>query len=244
MHGAFRSRAKVRSTWGERAIMRSLTIALLIIIIVTLHGGVYARSLALAGETFVIDPGHGTRYPDGSALNVGAVAPSGLREMDITLRVGERLAALLRRSGARVVLTRSFAHPYRTGTNKAHDNRARAALANRLGATAFLAIHCDASTSVEKRGTSVFWLKPNSASFASNVRAALAPLGLGESEFRARDLAVTSEARVPALLVELGFVTNPAQGTLLADAALEEREAAALAAAITATFGRPRGEAG
>jgi N-acetylmuramoyl-L-alanine amidase len=191
-----------------------------------------------AGETFVLDPGHGARYPDGSPLNVGAVGPDGIQEQAVALAVAESLAALLRSAGARVVLTRSRAHPYRTGTVVRLDNRARAALANRLGATAFVAIHADASTSPQQRGISVFWLRPNSLRLATAMRRNLDALELGESEFRVRDLAVTSEARVPAVLVELGFISNPVQERLLATPAFQDREAHALYAALAETFGR------
>ena len=189
-------------------------------------------SLVLSGALFVVDPGHGTRYPDGRSLNVGAVSQSGIRETAVTLAVGERLAALLRARGAKVVLTRSFAQPYRIATNKNRDNRARAALANKLGATAFIAVHCDASLDAAARGTSVFWLKASGATLANAIRHRLAPLELGESQFRARDLAVTSEATVPAVLVELGFITNLAQARALTDPAFQEREATALADAL------------
>ncbi|MBC5809918.1 MAG: N-acetylmuramoyl-L-alanine amidase, partial [Candidatus Eremiobacteraeota bacterium] len=136
------------------------------------------------------------------------------------------------------VLTRSYAQPYRTATDRRRDNRARAALANNIGATAFVAVHADGSEERSKRGTSVFWLRPNSEKLARNVRVALAPLGLGESEFRVRDLAVTSEARVPAVLVEVGFVSNPQQGHLLATRAFQRREAQALFHAVAQTFAR------
>jgi N-acetylmuramoyl-L-alanine amidase len=212
-------------------------------------GAMVAFALALSGvpasagaplfaeETFVLDPGHGARLPDGSALNVGAVGPHGVQEQAVTLAVAESLAALLRSAGAKVVLTRSRAHPYRTGTVVRLDNRARAALANHLGATAFVAIHADASTSPVQRGISVFWLHPNSARLASAMRRNLDALGLGESEFRVRDLAVTNEARVPAVLVELGFVSNPTQERLLATPAFQDREAHALYDALAETFG-------
>ena len=192
----------------------------------------------LEGTTFVIDPGHGVRYPDGSPLNVGAVGPTGVHEAVVTLAVGEDLARLLREAGARVVLTRSYATPYRTATVLRLDNRARARLANDLGATGFVAIHADSSLDPAKGGTSVFWLRPNSVPLANAMRAHLATLGMGESEFRARDLAVTNEARVPAVLVELGFVSNPAQAQTLATSAFQERAARALYDAITAVFAR------
>jgi N-acetylmuramoyl-L-alanine amidase len=192
----------------------------------------------LPGDVFVIDPGHGTRYPDGRPLNVGAVGPDGIQERAVTLAVAEDLTALLRRAGARVVLTRSYAMPYRTGTVLRLDNRARAALANRLGATAFVSIHADAALDRGARGTSVFWLRSNSFALARAVRAHLAPLGLGEAAFRVRDLAVTSEARVPAVLVEIGFISNPLQERLLATPAFQRREAHALFDALVQTYGR------
>jgi N-acetylmuramoyl-L-alanine amidase len=186
----------------------------------------------------VIDPGHGTRHADGSPLNVGAVGPDGIQEAKVTLAVAEDLATLLRRREATVVLTRSYAHPYRVATAIAPDNHARAALANRIGATAFIAIHADSSLSAASRGTSVFWLRPNSVPLADAMRKHLAGLGLGESEFHPRHLAVTDEAKVPAVLVELGFVSNPTQERLLATPAFQEREAEALFDAISQTFAR------
>src|SRR5579875_211851 len=94
-----------------------------------------AASLAgpLAGRLFVVDPGHGVRLPDMQPLNPGAVAPNGVQEQQIVLRVGEMLAKRLRADGARVVLTRSYEHPYRIANDPRVDNRARAALANRRG---------------------------------------------------------------------------------------------------------------
>ncbi len=197
-----------------------------------------AETRRLSDDVFVVDPGHGTRYADGAPNNVGAVGPSGVLENAVTLAVAEKLATLLRGAGARVRLTRSYAHPYRISDDKRRDNRSRAALANRLHATAFLAIHADASTDRSVRGTSVFWLRPNSVTLANAVRARLAPLQLGESAFHARDLAVTNEARVPAVLVELGYISNPQQERELADPAFEARQARALFEAIADTFAR------
>jgi N-acetylmuramoyl-L-alanine amidase len=171
-----------------------------------------AAATPLRGALFVVDPGHGTRFPDGSSLNVGAVGPHGVEEQRVVLAVGEDLARL--------------------------DNRARAALANRLGATAFIALHADSSLDPAAHGTSVFWLRPNSVPPANAVRARLAPLGLGESQFHARDLAVTNEARLPAVLVELGFVSNPKEERVLATPAFQTREAAASYAALADAFAR------
>ncbi|HTV72352.1 MAG TPA: N-acetylmuramoyl-L-alanine amidase [Candidatus Acidoferrales bacterium] len=196
-----------------------------------------ADGASLHGRLFVLDPGHGVLTPSGAPLNVGAVGPDGVQEQRVALSVADDLAQLLRAAGARVVMTRTEAHPFRIATDRRVDNRARAALANRLGATAFIAIHCDSSLDPAMRGISVFWLRPNSAALAYAVRAQLRPLALGESQFRTRDLAVTSEARVPAILVELGFLSNRVQEHLLASADFQRREALALFRAVEMVFG-------
>jgi len=222
---------------ARRMTFIAARVGLLVALLGGTCGATTAPHQSLAGKLFVVDPGHGVRYPDGSPLNVGAVGSGGIEEMKLTLAIGEDLARRLRHAGARVVLTRSYARPFRIATDRRKDNRARAALANRLGATAFVSVHADGSLDVGKRGTSVFWLRSNSAALARAVRAHLAQLGLGESEFRTRDLAVTSEAVVPAVLVEVGFVSNPAQARLLATPSFQEREAQALFDAIAQVFG-------
>jgi N-acetylmuramoyl-L-alanine amidase len=191
----------------------------------------------LRGCLFVLDPGHGVRMPDGRPLNVGAVGPHGVQEQRVALAVADDTAALLRAAGAVVVMTRTDAQPYRFATDRRKDNRARAALANRLSATAFISLHGDSSLDPEKKGISVFWLRVNSAPLAHAIRAHLAPLALGESEFHPRSLAVTEEAKVPAVLVELGFLSNPRQEALLASPLFEHQQARALFDAIVEVFG-------
>jgi len=212
----------------------SALVTLMLILVVR----AFAGAASLQGDVFVVDAGHGTRYPDGRPLNVGAVGPGGASEEAATLDVAERFAALLRAAGARVEMTRSHAHPYRIATERRLDNRARAALANRLRATAFISLHADSSTNPAARGTSVFWLGSASEPLARAVRERLRSLRLGESQFHPRHLAVTEEARVPAVLVELGFISNPEQSHQLTSPQFQGRLAAALLAATLEVFGR------
>jgi N-acetylmuramoyl-L-alanine amidase len=213
------------------------TLCCLLVFLRATSSAAQIRVAALHDRLFVLDPGHGVRTPRGFPLNPGAVGPHGVQEQRIALAIAEDLAVLLRGAGARVVMTRTAARPFRIATDRRKDNRARAALANKLGATAFIALHGDASTDSRRGGTSVFWLRENSVTLANAVRKELRPLALGESAFRPRSLAVTEEARVPAILVELGFVSNPRQEALLASPWFQQREAAVLYAAIVDVFG-------
>ena len=94
---------------------------------------------ALAGRAIVVDPGHGGRW-------AGSLGGAGTREADVNLKVALELAALLRRAGARVTLTRDrdttlVAAPEST---LASDLRARGAFADSVGAEVFLSLHHNA----------------------------------------------------------------------------------------------------
>lgn len=81
--------------------------------------------------TIVIDPGHGGRDP-------GAVGRRGLKEKDVTLRIGKMLRDSLRkRTGARVVMTRT--------RDVYVPLEERTAIANREEADLFISIHVNAS---------------------------------------------------------------------------------------------------
>jgi N-acetylmuramoyl-L-alanine amidase len=95
----------------------------------------------------VIDPGHGGRDP-------GKVAPSGMREKDVTLLISQRLATLLRERGYEVHLTRT------TDTLIALADRPR--LANKWRGdrpvAVFLSIHANSAPSSSVRGFETFFL--------------------------------------------------------------------------------------
>ena len=77
----------------------------------------------------VIDPGHGGPDP-------GAVGIRGIREAEIVLDISLQVARLLEAKGVQVTLTRTAEVDV--------DLPPRVALANRLGATAFVSIHANA----------------------------------------------------------------------------------------------------
>jgi N-acetylmuramoyl-L-alanine amidase len=100
-----------------------------------------------------IDPGHGGEDP-------GAIGPTGLREKDVVLQVGLKLAARINaRPGMRAVLTRDadFFVPLQE----------RVAKARRLQADLFISVHADAFITPKARGASVFALSHSGASSAA-----------------------------------------------------------------------------
>lgn len=100
-----------------------------------------------ATRVVVIDPGHGGRDP-------GKVGPNGLRESDVVLMIGQRLAGILRDRGYEVHMTRdsdTFV-PLAERTRLANEWQA-----DRPG-TVFLSIHANAFESPGVRGFETFFL--------------------------------------------------------------------------------------
>jgi N-acetylmuramoyl-L-alanine amidase len=183
-------------------------------------------------ETEPIGPGSATRkIKDGGGTH-GVV--TGIAEPDLTLDVSLRLRTLLRRAGVRVVMTRT-----RT-SGASMGNIARAEIANRARAALFLRVHADGSTTPAARGTHTLTpaLHPGwtddvyrpSRRAAELVQAELVrALGFPDRGIQERsDFTGFNWADVPAILVELGFMTNPAEDRALARPEVRRRAAVGL----------------
>jgi len=148
----------------------------------------------------VLDAGHGGKDP-------GAISPTyGLMEKDVVLDVTNRLAKLLEREGFKVYLTRD------------NDNYVglynRAEIANELNADAFVSIHANAIGRAAVSGVEVLYCPDStgrdSMSFARAMQDALvSELGAINRGIVSRpNLVVIRETKMPAVLAEIGFLTN------------------------------------
>lgn len=200
------------------------------------------HDLRANAETEPIGPGSATRKIKDGGGTSGVV--SGLREAELTMRIGLRLRAVLEDAGVRVVLTRTKT----AGTSM--GNIARARIANRAGAALFLRVHADGSTDPSARGTHTLhpalrsgWtddVYPESRRAARIVqRDVRAALGFPDRGLQERsDFTGFNWADVPAILVELGFMTNPTDDRLLATAAYQRRAATGLCRGTLRYLGR------
>lgn len=189
-----------------------------------------------------IGPGSATRkIKDGGGTH-GVV--SGLTEAELNLRVALRLRRLLEHAGVRVVMTRKRT----AGTSI--GNIARARIANRAGAALFLRIHADGSTDRSARGTHTLYPTLRTGwtddIYAASRRAArivqselVRSLGFPDRGLQERpDFTGFNWADVPAILVEMGFMTNPTEDRLLAMPAYEQRAAVGLCRGAMRFLGR------
>ncbi|MCJ1908724.1 SH3 domain-containing protein [Planococcus ruber] len=148
----------------------------------------------LEGLTIVIDPGHGGN--DG-----GTVGARDTEEKDLTLKTAETLTHHLRSAGAEVVLTRQ--------SDVYVDLRKRVSTGHQVAADAFISLHYDATNDSSVSGFTTYYLHDYQEPLAEYINA-----GLGKKvELRDRGVQpgnylVLRENRQPAVLVELGFLSN------------------------------------
>lgn len=117
-----------------------------------------SKGAAAKAKVIALDPGHGGAEPGASA--------AGLAEKDLNLKIGLKLAALLRDEGYDVVMTRdtdrSVSPQYRGAGYSGGlgaDLQARVDIANAAGADLFLSIHNNGSNDTSQAGTEVWYSK-------------------------------------------------------------------------------------
>lgn len=192
--------------------------------------------------TIVIDPGHGGK-------DEGAKA-RGLKEKDVTLQIALALEAKLRERSFPVVLTRS--------DDRFVSLAERVEIANHIpkGVPLFISIHLNVDRQSATDGVETFyatqkntttdwgWIgffscsnasipeDPGDALAGSIQTAIVQHLETRSRGIKARSLYVVRNTRGPAVLVEVGFMSNPVEAHLLRQGFYRERVAAAIAEGI------------
>jgi len=189
------------------------------------QGSAVPALAVLADLTVVIDPGHGGFDPGMLAEEDGRR----IRESDINLAVALRLRDILQRAGARVVMTRTTdtdlvrpgGRPVRQSDIK-EDLARRVELARRAGADILLSLHCNSFPSSVWRGSQTFYMEDahqGGRLLAECIQAELAR-ATGETDRTPNgrlQLYMVKNMDAPAVVVELGFLSNPQDRRLLLD---------------------------
>ncbi len=172
----------------------------------------------IAGHLIVIDPGHG-------GTDTGAVAPSGLYEKDVNLAVSLLLGRMLQEAGAAVILTRE--------DDRDVSLAERVEIPNRSVADLFVSVHSDSHTDPAKSGFTVYYGSGEGATLARAVHNQMRrQLTIGDLGVRSADFYVLNNTWIPAILVEVAFLSNPTEAQLLANPAFQKRAAAAISRGI------------
>ncbi len=152
----------------------------------------------------VIDPGHG-------GDDFGDVTETGASEADACWAIATRLADRLASFGARVRFTRN--EPENPDTSE------RAVRANDIDADVFLSVHLNTHEEPTAEGTSTYYFAGSRAgeALADHIQEQLVRLGLRDCRSHARSYRLLRETRMPAVLVEPVFITNPDDAKRLED---------------------------
>ena len=161
-----------------------------------------------------IDQGHNPVNP-----NAGAEG-SGYREQDLVYEIGVILAEILDENGFETRLSRN-SPTEQIGSSNLSSLQRRVNEANAWGADYFISLHTNASSNPSAGGSEalVYRLGTTSARLAGDILEQLElSTGLRNRGVIARPgLYVLRKTRMPAVLVELGFITNPAEARLMAE---------------------------
>lgn len=162
-----------------------------------------------------IDQGHNPLNP-----NAGAEG-NGLREQDIVYAVGIELAERLRANPNFEVRLSRPTPDTQIGTSNTTSLRLRVEDANRWGADYFISIHTNASTIPSATGSEAFAFSAPSAAFSLGEDILYwlnRTTGLRNRGMQVRSgLYVLRRTAMPAVLVELGFITNPEDAELMSE---------------------------
>ena len=160
-----------------------------------------------------IDQGHNPENP-----NAGAEG-NGLKEQDITYRVGKALGDLLRANPNFEVRESRPTPTTSLGTTNSTSLQARVNDANGWGADYFISIHTNSASNPSATGSEAFSFSSGSPGYrlGSDILTALTnATGLRNRGMKVRPgLYVLRKTKMPAVLVELGFISNPSDAKLM-----------------------------
>ncbi|WNR42366.1 N-acetylmuramoyl-L-alanine amidase family protein [Paenibacillus roseipurpureus] len=168
--------------------------------------------------TVVIDAGHGDNDP-------GALSITGKNEKDFTLATAKKVEALLAKDKRiHVLMTRS------DDTFIPLDGRV--SFANDISADLFLSIHGN-SAKATVSGTETYYNRPESLAFATVVhKFAIPATGFPDRKVREADFRVITKTSMPAVLLEVGYLSNKNDEAAMYKEEFQDKLAAALVSAI------------
>lgn len=166
----------------------------------------------------MIDPGHGGKDP-------GAIGIGGLREKDVILPISQQVAALLQQQGIQAVMTRS--------DDRFISLEGRVQMARQARANVFVSIHAN-SISLRRpdvNGVETYYF--SSQRLAEAIHSSmLQSLNVRDRGVRRARFYVLRNNSIPAVLVEVGYVTGAGDAPKLASPAFQRQMAEAIARGI------------
>jgi len=211
-----------------------LTISLILVVMlydVPINQSWSSWTMPLSGKIIVLDPGHG-------GYDGGAESKDGLQEKGITLDITNMLRDYLQEAGAMVIMTREedvdLAKINTKGYSrrKVEDLQNRIRLVNQSMGDFFISVHLNSIPSEKWHGAQTFYypLKEENEKMAKILQEQLVDnlQNTDRVALARRDIAVLKYSEIPSVMVEVGFLSNPKEATLLADSKYQKKIAFAI----------------
>jgi N-acetylmuramoyl-L-alanine amidase len=190
---------------------------------------------SLPGKTIVLDPGHGGADPGNSA--------HGVIESDIVYDIAARVRERLEKLSVTCRMTR--------GHGGSPSQRKRADKANEAGADLVISLHCDAHANPAASGVAAFYYgndrfghsSPTGERFAGLVqREITARTGLANLGTHGMTWDLLRYTQMPAVRIDLGYLTSPEDAALLATERFRDASADAIVIAVQRLYLPPESD--
>ena len=200
-------------------------------------------TLPTTNKVIIIDAGHGS--PDG-----GAVGVTGVLEKDINLKISQKLQALIEQSGGIAVITRADDNSIHDPDKKTIREKKVSDLKNRKkfleesSADVFVSIHLNKIEQPQYYGAQVFYSTQNEESkiLGETIQKELIETIDNGNTRQAKPAPDTiyllRNAKIPSVVVECGFLSNPEEERLLQSDEYQKKLAWAIYIGLMKFFNR------
>ncbi|WMM90622.1 N-acetylmuramoyl-L-alanine amidase [Heyndrickxia coagulans] len=176
----------------------------------------------IKGKTIVLDPGHG-------GTDNGTTGAYGTLEKLVTLKTANALYEKLKKAGARVILTRN--------SDTYVSLSERTAISNTNHVDAFVSIHFDSAEDPHTRGHTTYYYHAQDYDFARLVNNQITSrLGTVDRGVKFGDFHVIRENTQPAILLELGYLSSPAEEKHIVEKSFQTKAVAGIYNGLKAYF--------
>ncbi len=159
--------------------------------------------LDLRGLTVAVDAGHG-------GSNRGAAGMTGVLEKDLNLAMSMKLKGALERAGSTVIMTRTRDQSVSNGYRLSKFRQSEADL--------LISIHCNSSRNPLVQGVSTYYRHHAYRSLSQHILVEMRKLGLADfGNVGGFNFILNVPTEFPTVLVEVGFLSNPADEERLLD---------------------------
>lgn len=195
--------------------------------------GRFRTSGGLDGKIITLDAGHGGSDP-------GAIGSDGTKEKNITLAITKIVKEILEDKGAKVYMTRTTdVDVFGPNASDAEELQARVNVGEKYNSDMFVSLHINSSVNKNVGGFSTYYYPKtdNDLRLAKNIQNKLAAnFGVDDLGVRQANFYVIKRISMPAVLVEMCFISNEKELTLMKGQWFQKKTARLIAEGIEKYF--------